>query len=89
MTRNSGRIIVGLVLGLAIGLGHLFIGPLATPVVFALLAVWVGARLGRVGLGGYFVAVGVIWTLLYLPGLASAAPVAQEPSAAAVPRPQR
>jgi len=70
-TQAAGRWLAGGLVGLAIGLGVVVLGWFATPVVFALLALWARSRLGRIGLGGLLAAAGTVWTLLYFPGVLS------------------
>jgi hypothetical protein len=68
---GAGRWILGVLVGLAIGLGSFALPWFVTLLVLALIGFWAGSRLRRVGLGGLLLACGSVWIVAYLPGVLS------------------
>jgi hypothetical protein len=66
---GAARWILGVLGGLAIGLGSFVLPWFATLLVLVLIGFWAGSRLGRMGLGGLLLACGSVWVVAYLPGV--------------------
>ena len=68
MTRRSGWVL-GVVLGVVLGLAQLIAGPYLVAVVLVLLAIWANSKLGRAGLGGLLLGVGLTTLVFLVPEL--------------------
>jgi hypothetical protein len=71
MEGGTARWILGVLMGVAIGLGSFVLPVLATLLVLVFIGFWAGFRLGRMGLGGLLLACGTVWMIAYFPGVLS------------------